>query len=78
MRTNSSTLLNPIKMNHSNSFILSGGEYTGNFNKNNEKIEMLKFDLETTKDTIIKLKSELLNKNKEISNLKSNKDDKSL
>ena len=65
-------------MNHSNSFILSGGEYTGNFNKNNEKIEMLKFDLETTKDTIIKLKSELLNKNKEISNLKSNKDDKSL
>ena len=78
MRTNTSGLLNPIKMSHSNSFILPGGEYTGNFNKNNEKIDMLQFDLETTKDTIIKLKSELLSKNKEINSLKVNKDDKSL
>ena len=65
-------------MSHSNSFILPGGEYTGNFNKNNEKIDMLQFDLETTKDTIIKLKSELISKNKEINSLKVNKDDKSL
>ena len=65
-------------MSHSNSFILPGGEYTGNFNKINEKIDMLQFDLETTKDTIIKLKSELLSKNKEINSLKVNKDDKSL
>jgi chromosome segregation ATPase len=78
MKTNTNGILNPIKMNHSNSFILPGGEYTGNFNKNNEKIDMLQFDLETTKDTIIKLKSELISKNKEISNLKVNKDDKSL
>ena len=78
MRTNTNGILNPIKMNHSNSFILPGGEYTGNFNKNNEKIDMLQFDLETTKDTIIKLKSELISKNKEINNLKVNKDDKSL
>ena len=78
MRTNASSLLNPIKMSHSNSFILSGGEYTGNFNKNNEKIQMLQFDLETTKDTIIKLKAELLNKNKVLSNLKLNNDDKNL
>jgi len=76
MRTNSNTILNPIKMNHSNSFIVGGGEYTGTYNKNNEKIRMLQFDLETTKDTIIKLRAELLNKNKEINNLKINKDDK--
>ena len=63
-------------MNHSNSFIVGGGEYTGTYNKNNEKIRMLQFDLETTKDTIIKLRAELLNKSKEIYNLKINKDDK--
>ena len=78
MRTNASGLLNPIKMNHSNSFILSGGEYTGNFNKNKEKIDMLQFDLETTKDTIIKLKAEIINKNKELNNLKINKGGKNL
>ena len=79
MKSNNSGLLNPIKpikMSHSNSFILGGGEYTGTFNKNNEKISMLQFDLETTKDTIIKLRAELLNKSKEIYNLKINKDDK--
>ena len=68
-----SGLLNPIKMNHSNSFILPGGEYSGTFNKNNEKVGMLQFDLETTKDTIIKLRSEIMNKNKEINDLKINK-----
>lgn len=78
MRENTSALLNPIKMSHSNSFILAGGEYTGNFNKNNEKIQMLQFDLETTKDTIIKLKSELSIKNKEIGILKISKDDKNI
>ena len=78
MRKNSNGLLNPIKMNHSNSFILSGGEYTGTFNKNNEKIRMLEFDLEVTKDTIIKLRQELININKEINNLKLNKDDKNI
>ena len=54
MRTNSNTILNPIKMSHSNSFIVGGGEYTGTFNKNNKKIRMLLFDLETTRDKIIK------------------------
>ena len=78
MRRNSNGLLNPIRMNHSNSFILSGGEYTGTFNKNNEKIRMLEFDLETTKDTIIKLRQELININKEINNFKLNKDDKNI
>ena len=38
MKTNSSSILNPIKMKHSNSFILSTGEYIGTYNKNNEKI----------------------------------------
>ena len=76
MKTNSSSILNPIKMKHSNSFILSAGEYIGTYNKNNEKINSLQFDLETTKDTIIKLRSELNNKNKEINSLKFNENDK--
>ena len=78
MKGSKSKILNPIKMSHSNSFIIGGGEYTSTFNKNNEKISMLQFDLEITKDTIIKLKAEILNKNKEINNFKMNKDDKSL
>ena len=76
MKTNSSSILNPIKMKHNNSFILSAGEYIGTYNKNNEKINSLQFDLETTKDTIIKLRSEINNKNKEINTLKFNEDDK--
>jgi len=76
MKNNSSGILNPIKMKHSNSFILSAGEYIGTYNKNNEKIKMLQFDLETTKDTIIKLRSELNNKDKEINSLKFNENDK--
>ena len=59
MKGSKSKILNPIKMSHSNSFIIGGGEYTSTFNKNNEKISMLQFDLEITKDTIIKLKAEI-------------------
>jgi hypothetical protein len=79
MKSNNSGLLNPIKpikMNHSNSFILQRGDHSSTFNKTNEKIAMYKFDLETTKDTIIKLRSEIMNKNKEINDLKFNKIDK--
>ena len=78
MKRNSNGLLNPIRMNHSNSFILSSGEYSGTFNKNNEKIRMLQFDLEITKDTIIKLRQELVNINKEINIFKLNKEDKNI
>ena len=79
MKSNNSGLLNPIKpikMSHSNSFILRRGDHSNTFNKTNEKIAMYKFDLETTKDTIIKLRSEIMNKNKEINDLKFNKIDK--
>ena len=72
MRPNMSGLLNPIKINHSNSFILPANEYCGTFNKNNEKIKMLSLDLETSKDTVIKLRSELVQKNQEIKLLKYN------
>ena len=57
-------------MNHGNSFILQHGKQTSTFNRTNEKITMFKFDLETTKDKIIKLRTEITNKNKEINNLK--------
>ena len=72
MRPNMSGLLNPIKINHSNSFILPANEYCGTFNKNNEKIKILSLDLETSKDTVIKLRSELVQKNQEIKLLKYN------
>ena len=78
MRTNMSGLLNPIKINHSNSFLMPMGEHSITFNKNNEKIKMLELDLETSKDTIIKLRTELLQKNQEIKLLKNNKNDQGL
>ena len=68
--------LNPIKLVHNNSSVLPNLEYTGTYNKTNEKITLLQFDLETTKDTILKLRAEIMNKNKEIQNLNFNKSDK--
>ena len=73
MRSNMSGLLNPIKINHSSSFILPAGDHNGTYNRNSEKIKMLQLDLETSKDTVIKLRSELVQKNQEIKNLKYNK-----
>ena len=73
MRSNMSGLLNPLKINHSSSFIMPTGDHNGKYNKNSEKIKMLQLDLETSKDTIIKLRSELVQKNQEIKNLKYNK-----
>ena len=72
MRQNMSGFLNPIKINHSSSFVSPVTEHSGTFNKNTEKIKMLELDLETSKDTLIKLKSELVNLNQEIKNLKYN------
>ena len=73
-----SGLLNPIKINHSSSFIMPMGEHSVTFNKNNEKIKMLELDLETSKDTVIKLRSELLQKNQEIKFLKNNNNEQGL
>ena len=73
MRPNMSGLLNPIKINHSSSFILPATDHIGTFNKNTEKIKMIELDLETSKDTLIKLRSELVQKNQEIKALKYNK-----
>ena len=78
MRANMSGLLNPIKINHSSSFILPVGEHSVTYNKNNEKIKILELDLETSKDTIIKLRTELLQKNQEIKFLKYNKNEQGL
>ena len=78
MRQNMSGLLNPIKINHSSSFILPAGDHSGTYNKNTEKIKMLQLDLETSKDTIIKLRSELVQKNQEIKSLKFNNKDQKL
>ena len=41
MRSNMSGLLNTIKVNHSNCFVLTLGDHNGTFNKNTEKIIFL-------------------------------------
>ena len=41
MRSNVSGLLNPIKVNNSNSFVLPMCDHNGTFNKHTEKIKML-------------------------------------
>ncbi len=67
--------LKPIKTNLNQSFFLPIGTYgtNGTYNKYNEKINLLQFDLEKSKETIIQLNSQILEKNKEINELKEYK-----
>ena len=76
MKSRLSSILNASKINQSSSFILPVNEHIGAFNKNTEKIRMLQLDLETSKDTLIKLRSEIAQKNQELKYLKFNNNDK--
>ena len=69
MKTSSSGLLTHLKSNY---FIAGPGlnEYSSGFIQSNEKANILQFELDRNRDTIMKLRTELLNKNKEISMLK--------
>ena len=75
MKTSNSDLLTHLKSNY---FIAGPGlnQYSSGFIQSNEKANILQFELDRNRDTIMKLRTELLNKNKEISILKVQKNKK--
>ena len=66
-----------IKNSYFNSMLNGDNAPQGTFNKAKEKVNMLEFELERTRDIVIRLRGELASKNKEISLLKVNKNKKS-
>ena len=75
MKSSNSGLLTNIKSNYFNAGI-GLNDFTSVFTPSNEKASFLQFELERNRDTIMKLRTELLNKNKEISMLKVQKNKK--
>ena len=76
MKSSSSTgLLTQLKSNY---FIAGPGlnQYSSGFIQSNEKANILQFELDRSRDTIMKLRTDLLNKDKEISMLKVQKNKK--
>lgn len=75
MKNSNSGLLSNLKSNY---FVSNPGfsDFSSNFFQNQEKIAALQFELDRTRDTIMKLRTELLNKTKEISLLKVQKNKK--
>ena len=75
MKNSNSGLLNQLKSNY---FTPTSGlnEYSSGFIQSNEKANFLQFELDRSRETILKLRTELLNKNKEISMLKVQKNKK--
>ena len=75
MKSSNSGFLNHVK----SSYFISGSglnEYSAGFIQSNEKANILQFELDRSRDTILKLRTDLLNKNKEISMLKVQKNKK--
>ena len=75
MKNSNSGLLSNLKSNY---FISnpSLSDFSSNFFQNNEKANILQFELDRSRDTIMKLRTEILNKTKEISLLKVQKNKK--
>ena len=75
MKTSNSGLLTNLKSNY---FIAGPGlnQYSSGFIQSNEKANVLQFELDRSRDTIMKLRTDLLNKNKEISMIKVQKNKK--
>ena len=75
MKTSNSGLLTQLKSNY---FIAGPGlnEYSSGFIQSNEKANILQFELDRSRETLMKLRTDLLNKNKEISMLKVQKNKK--
>jgi chromosome segregation ATPase len=75
MKSSNSGILTNLNSNY---FFTGLGinEYSSIFNQSNEKANVLQFELDRNRDTIMKLRTELLNKNKEISMLKVQKNKK--
>ena len=66
-------VLNPLKSKQSDTINEIGDEYIGNFNKSKEQIKKIKFDIDLAKDKILKLNEQLMERKKELQDLKSNK-----
>ena len=75
MKNSNSGLLTNIKSNY---FISNPSftDFSPNIFQNSEKVNVLQFELDRTRDNIIKLRTELFNKTKEISLLKVQKNKK--
>ena len=75
MKNSNSGLLSNLKSNY---FISnpSVSEFGSNIFQNNEKANILQFELDRSRDTIMKLRTEIFNKTKEISLLKVQKNKK--
>ena len=75
MKNSNSCLLTNLKSNY---FISNPGisDFAPSFFQSNEKVNSLQFELDRTRETILKLRTEILNKEKEISLLKVQKNKK--
>ena len=77
MKSNDSKLLKNMRTTYFNSINAHKDAHEGAYNKTIDKLSMLEFEVEHHRDTIIHLRAELANKNKEISLLKVNNNKKS-
>ena len=76
MRASNSQLLKTLKANYFKTINAKDQGHSGTYNKVQDRVNMLEFELERNRDTIIKLRSEIVLKDKEISLLKVNKNKK--
>ena len=76
MKSSNSQFLKTKIGSYFNTLNINEEQHQGTYNKTKEKISMLEFELERNRDIIIRLRSELDAKNKEISLLKVNKNKK--
>ena len=76
MKSSNSQFLKTKIGSYFNTLNINEEQHQGTYNKTKEKISMLEFELERNRDIIIRLRSELAAKNKEISLLKVNKNKK--
>jgi hypothetical protein len=77
MKSSNSQFLRSIKGSYFSTLNTGDEPPQGTYSKTKEKISMLEFELERSRDIIISLRTELASKNKEISLLKVNKNKKS-
>ena len=74
MKNSNSGLLSNLKSNY---FISNGlSDFSANLFQNSERVGILQFELDRTRDIIMKLRTEIFNKTKEISLLKVQKNKK--
>ena len=77
MKSSNSKLLKTMKASYFNSINANLNTYQGAYNKTNNRLSALEFELERKREIIIQLREEIAAKNKEISLLKVSKNKKS-